>query len=546
MKHANKLIRQQFRPSRYSPVGRYIVLLAFMSQVFVFSEKLNGATVFVSKQGDNTTGETWSTSFKTVSSAITAATSGDQIWIASGTYFESINLKPSLSLMGGFIGGETSLNQRNLSINSTTIDGSTANTSVILGATGAVLDGLRVTGGISTEGGGGLRCENARMALRNCRIEDNYTTSLDSAAYGGGILCISSELTLLDSVVAGNRTELLAEPTKHIPVISAFGGGICALQSNLHLEGCTVRGNLTNCSDGSEYVYSVGGGVYAEGRVECVGCVFKENMARAVYSGASFARGGGIGCTGTINLLGCTINENSANVPLNLSDAFGEGGGIFIVGTVEISNTVLWKNRGFVYSINGYGLPFGDSLWCKGNAFIDHSTVFADWFSNPTSPAKIWSWFGNLAIRNSITGTMNYDYEIQSADVQYSNVLNGFPGEGNINLDPQFADPANGDFRLLASSPCIDAGTTTGPVTDILGKSRPVDVPGVGREGPGAYDMGAYEFQLSDLPTPAPTPTITETPTITPTAIMAETPTATPTPTRDPDASWVREWGRYR
>ncbi|MCE7909156.1 MAG: hypothetical protein DYH02_12435 [Candidatus Omnitrophica bacterium COP1] len=501
------------------------VLLMAVHIVLIIISPSSAKVFYVSKDGAGGDGTSWQQAVTGIGDAVDLSMAGDQIWIASGTYFESINLKPSLSLYGGFIGSETSLNQRNLSINSTTIDGSTANTSVILGATGAVLDGLRVTGGISTDGGGGLRCENARMALRNCRID---------------------ELTLLDSVVAGNRTELLAEPTKHIPVISAFGGGICALQSNLHLEGCTVRGNLTNCSDGSEYVYSVGGGVYAEGRVECVGCVFKENMARAVYSGASFARGGGIGCTGTINLLGCTINENSANVPLNLSDAFGEGGGIFIVGTVEISNTVLWKNRVFVYSINGYGLPFGDSLWCKGNAFIDHSTVFADWFSNPTSPAKIWSWFGNLAIRNSITGTMNYDYEIQSADVQYSNVLNGFPGEGNINLDPQFADPANGDFRLLASSPCIDAGTTTGPVTDILGKSRPVDVPGVGREGPGAYDMGAYEFQLSDLPTPAPTPTITETPTITPTAIMAETPTATPTPTRNPDASWVREWGRYR
>jgi hypothetical protein len=189
----------------------------------------------------------------------------------------------------------------------------------------------------------------------------------------------------------------------------------------------------------------------------------------------------------------------------------------------------------------------GESISFKGDTNITGSTIFTGGCGVLLGPAKIRGKTGVLTMRNSITGTLNDAFSpIEYSNVTYSNVQDGFPGEGNIDLDPQFVDPLNCDLCLSTSSPCIDAGTTTGPVTDILGKSRPVDVPGVGREGPGAYDMGAYEFQLSDLPTPAPTPTITETPTITPTAIMAETPTATPTPTRNPDASWVREWGRYR
>lgn len=52
------------------------------------------------------------------------------------------------------------------------------------------------------------------------------------------------------------------------------------------------------------------------------------------------------------------------------------------------------------------------------------------------------------------------------------------------------------DYSLLPSSPCIDAGTDSGLVSDIVGNSRPVDVAGVGGHGPGAYDMGCYEFQL--------------------------------------------------
>ena len=55
----------------------------------------------------------------------------------------------------------------------------------------------------------------------------------------------------------------------------------------------------------------------------------------------------------------------------------------------------------------------------------------------------------------------------------------------------------------IRGSPCIDSASTTGPATDLDGHPRPFDVPGVGTDGPGAFDMGAYEFTI--LPTPAPT-----------------------------------------
>ncbi len=535
-----------------------------MSQVFVFSEKTNGATVFVSKQGDNTTGETWSTSFKRVSSALTAATSGDQIWIASGTYFESINLKPSLSLYGGFIGSETSLNQRNLSKNSTTIDGSTANTSVILGATGAVLDGLRVTGGISTDGGGGLRCENARMALRNCRIDNNRATSTNVAAYGGGIFFASSELMLYNCTIDKNYVWIKRERNQDaVDHIKAYGGGIYAANALVNLSNCRIIGN--SCASGSDYgnierAYSIGGGLYIDGTAECEDCDFLENEAISVFSNyASYGWGGGIGSYGTLLLNRCVVKKNKAQVPINNMGAYAEGGGIYSEGFLQIWNSLLIRNTVFVYTINGGYYGTGESISFKGDTNITGSTIFTGGCGVLLGPAKIRGKTGVLTMRNSITGTLNDAFSpIEYSNVTYSNVQDGFPGEGNIDLDPQFVDPPNCDLRLSTSSPCIDAGTTTGAVTDILGKPRPVDVPGVGREGPGTYDMGAYEFQLSDLPTATPTPTITETPTntptaimtetptITPTAIMAETPTATPTPTRDPDASWVREWGRYR
>lgn len=42
--------------------------------------------------------------------------------------------------------------------------------------------------------------------------------------------------------------------------------------------------------------------------------------------------------------------------------------------------------------------------------------------------------------------------------VTYSDINTNWPGAGNINLNPLFANTSAGDYRLLRTSPCIDAG----------------------------------------------------------------------------------------
>ena len=86
--------------------------------------------------------------------------------------------------------------------------------------------------------------------------------------------------------------------------------------------------------------------------------------------------------------------------------------------------------------------------------------------------------------------------------VTYSDVQGGFLGTGNIDADPLFVDPDNGDLRLQPGSPCIDAGDNTavpkGITTDLDGNPRFVDdpdTPDTGNGDPPIVDMGAYEFQ---------------------------------------------------
>jgi hypothetical protein len=66
---------------------------------------------------------------------------------------------------------------------------------------------------------------------------------------------------------------------------------------------------------------------------------------------------------------------------------------------------------------------------------------------------------------------------------------------GNLDADPAFVNPNQGDYRLLLSSPGIDAGVGGfAPGVDLLGNPTPYDVPGQGADGTGEeYDIGAYE-----------------------------------------------------
>ncbi len=68
-------------------------------------------------------------------------------------------------------------------------------------------------------------------------------------------------------------------------------------------------------------------------------------------------------------------------------------------------------------------------------------------------------------IRNSIFWDNGDDLVSEPWDIKYSLTGEGYPGEGNIDVDPLFRDPENNDFHLMAiecgdsvDSPCIDAG----------------------------------------------------------------------------------------
>ncbi len=121
------------------------------------------------------------------------------------------------------------------------------------------------------------------------------------------------------------------------------------------------------------------------------------------------------------------------------------------------------------------------------SGLVAHNTLWGNGFGGGTSAgagaiglrsAASVQVLNNIVVSNDsglncdgCTGTMGYNL-IWGNTTDYVN--DASEAATDIAADPLFAGPAEGDYRLSASSPCIDAGTTTAVATDLDGDDRGV------------------------------------------------------------------------
>lgn len=267
-----------------------------------------------------------------------------------------------------------------------------------------------------------------------------------------------------DGVYRGEGNRNIRFNGKKITVMSANGPENCIVDAenastvfwldhpwedqNTVLQGFTITGGFSNFGAGIR----CGSGAAAIVK----DCIIKGN--RVEFDG------GGIGIgSASPTFINCVIVGNSAT-----------GGG----GAINVFNN---SNATFINcTISGNTSPQGAVL--LGGA-------------NPTATFVNCIVYGNQAPQaiRVAAGTAN---------VSYSDIEGGFSGAGNIDADPLFVDPSNGDYSIGAGSPAIDAGNNdavpSGVTEDIAGNDRFVDDPATQDTGHGSapiVDMGAYEFQ---------------------------------------------------
>ena len=447
-------------------------------------------------------GLTWDTALGSVQDALFLSSASDEIWVAGGTYTESIQLERSVSLYGGFLGFETDRAQRVWDANPTVLDARGESRTVRADSIeSATLDGFTITGG-SADSGGGVYCYDSSPTLTNCKITGN---SADED--GGGIYCGISSPKLTNCIISGNSS-------------SSSGGGVfCNHSSSPTLTNCTFSENstyysggavccvyssptLTNCTITDNSVSRSGGGVYCSDSSPI--------LANCTISGNStfWNDGGGVFCqySSSPTLANCTIIDNSAS---------DDGGGVscYYNSSPTLANCTITGNSashgGGVHceenshptlancAITNGTAYFGSGLYCDSSSpSLINCTIAGNWTYGPTG--------GSVYCRESasfptLTNCIlfNESHELvgdSTFSVTYCCIQDGWPGEGNIDEDPRFVDAANGDYHLLADSPCIDVGSNEaaqGILYDLDGNLRLWDGDG---DGLIWVDMGAYEF----------------------------------------------------
>lgn len=281
----------------------------------------------------------------------------------------------------------------------------------------AVIDGFTITAGYADKEnteywrGGGMYNYSGSPTVTNCNFSGNAVGHA-----GGGMANYSkSSPTLINCIFSGNLAG---------PQYPGEGGGMFNYQWS--------NPTLTNCTFSRNVAWSGGGmGNFAFNNPVLTNCTFSNNSA---------VGGGGMSNFGdsSFTLTNCTFSGNSASM---------EGG--------AIRN----NNR-----CNGTlsNCTFAANTAPNGNAIA---------FNSNQRPS-------NLQLTNCILwdgGTEIWNNDNSVITIKYSDVQGGWPGLGNIDADPCFADSNNGDYHLKSqagrwepnseswvlddlTSPCIDAG----------------------------------------------------------------------------------------
>ena len=360
---------------------------------------------------------------------------GDSVTLTNNTIINNTTTNSSGDGGGIYIDGNSdSFTDNTISDNSAGSGGG-----LYFQGTSVTLSDNIITRNTSTQIGGGVSINGNSAALSDNTISDNSTGS------GGGLYFQGSSIILTNNIISNNNTTAL----------NGDGGGVSINGNSVILSDNTISNNTI--ADPNSEAEGEGGGGYinggGEGNITLINNVITGNDA-----GPS---GGGLSIYGS--RLAVITNNTISNNTTNNNAAISRGGSIFLQlfnddDSADIYNNIIWNNSA----------DEGSDLYIDNDGDKDYFYSSVDLFNNDFNQSET----GFYIAETTFTIDPN-----------------------NLNSDPLFVDPNNGDYHVNEGSPCIDAGQNQAPElpsNDKDGESRIMD---------GIVDIGAYEYPGNSFPT---------------------------------------------
>jgi Nitrous oxidase accessory protein len=449
---------------------RQFISTAILFLALIFSNALYARVYYVNINytGSTENGNSWATPFKKLDPAIAAATDGDEIWVAKGTYVAPAPgyvIDKELSIYGGFTGTETSTYARDLELNKTILKGnleSSNNLNIFNLKQNKlfVLDGLDMTEfGVAV-----LSQYDYITNSANILPGDIYKLTLNNCdAYLGGSIAVlgtTTDMQIRNSTFNTIRSTAFNLSNNELPpstikfensIFNGAGGSTLIYTQNAQLDviGCQISHFTTTIFP-----------FYLSKDMTFKDCEFKDNTSTLIY---------------------CT--DNPANISFDecIFDGFGNSNTL-----INVSNnlpSIKFKNTTFKNGVNCYQIAYDLKNLELDNVTISNSAFYYEIFRNIktikiknsnidgitsiTNYGRFIETSGSIDIDNLTYKNCSIAFIVQLQDTARTNISNSIFENNTIQADANY-------ISLMQLKGTVEiANCTVSNNTYLWGSSRP-------------------------------------------------------------------------
>ncbi len=482
-------------------------------------------SLFVSLDGDNTTGADWDTAYTSINYAVELMLdepeeAGDIIYMKEGYYpiwgTVVITNHPFLNILGGYEGeglpGEVGTN-RSVILRFPGLDSGVYFRNVLVTNSTVNWQQVSISGGRVQASGLGLYILNSTSSFENCVIA-NSRVWYNSTIYGLGAYVVGGKLHMNNCFVTNNYREnnwwheygygtlaavdadvvisnTVFHSNRHRPrgAPQLFGGAIYLVRGSAIIDNCTISSNRFIPEHPQDSALFRGAGLFATNVnpliiKDCtfinngmqVGTYFQNWHGNAMWlSGndldATISRVKIISCSAYYDLNSYAIYMPSGKVAFSdITMISNNGCGIFIGNDVAEFSI----DHGFITGCSTNAINIADNAW-NAKLKFNHMTIVDNqgWgiYSQSAAPTTM-----NSIVWGNVPGQLR-----GPGVITYSCIEGGYAGVGNIHANPLFGNPIANDYHLQSrmgrwaltnwvvdevDSPCIDRAATNAPFSN--------------------------------------------------------------------------------